>query len=280
MMTLPNLLRAPLSLSLALLAVVAACVKKNPGQAGAETNDAGMSAENRTAELTRLSRHLLTRTDEEKARLARVLHDGLGSTLTAVNLDLSWLQKKLADQPAFAQRLARAREVLASTVQMKRDIMHDLHPTALDSLGLGPAIESYAAEFSTNHAIAVETEVPEDLPLPGHGAPIALFRICEEALANAAHHAQASAIRILVREENDCVVLEVSDNGIGIDAGATHGTPTSTGLLIMHERAASLGGTCEVTRGPQECGTLVRVSIPRAEVTGTPLVERRAASRP
>lgn len=276
-MTFPNLLRAPLSLSLALLAVVAACVKKSPARATNPSDDTGMDTTARIAELTRLSRHLLTDTDMEKARLARVLHDGLGSTLTAVNLDLSWLQQRMTDQPAFAQRLARAREVLASTVQMKRDIMHDLHPTALDTLGLCAAIESYAVEFARATSLQVETELPEDLPAPARGAPIALFRICQEALTNAALHARASVIKISVGDDEASTVLTVSDNGTGIAAEKIRGTPATTGLLIMHERAASLGGTCSVTRG-QNGGTVVTVSIPRAEM-GAPHVERRAATR-
>ena len=75
-------------------------------------------------ELTRLSHRLLTAGEEEKARIARNLHDGLGSTLTAVNLDLFWVQQRLADQPALASRLARAIEVLASTVEMNRGLNH------------------------------------------------------------------------------------------------------------------------------------------------------------
>jgi signal transduction histidine kinase len=213
----------------------------------------------RAEELTLLARHLLTAGEEEKSRIARALHDGLGSTLTAVNLDLFWIQQRLADQPAIASRLARAKEVLASTVEMKRRIIHELRPTVLDTLGLSAALESHAADFSQRNAVPVEAELPDETPALKDGAPIALFRICEEALINAARDAQATSIRISLREEPAGIVLEVIDNGIGIDlqAGAV-----SIGLLSMRERASAIGGTLSVARGAGGRGTVVRVIVP------------------
>src|SRR5258705_12319786 len=145
-----SLIRAPLTIGLALAAVAAACFKSSQGKSASPVQAAdqpAQTAEDRAEELTRLSRRLLISSEEEKARIARDLHDGLGSTLTAVNLDLYWVQQRLADQPALASRLGRAIEVLASTVEMKRRIIHSLRPAALDNLGLGLAIESHVAEF-------------------------------------------------------------------------------------------------------------------------------------
>src|SRR3954470_3441054 len=149
-MTLKSLLRTPLTIGIAVGAVAAACFKKsqqkNPSASPSATAVRD-SAHDRVDGLTQLSRRLLISTEEEKARIARELHDNLGSTLTAVNLDLFWVQQRLTDQPALANRLGRAIEVLASTVEMKRRIIHSLRPAALDNLGLGLAIESHVADF-------------------------------------------------------------------------------------------------------------------------------------
>lgn len=124
-MSFRNLLRAPLALSLAFLAVAATCLNKSRAsdiETSTLNGRCDKGAQARAEELIHLSRHLLTAGEEEKARIARSLHDELGSTLTAVNLDLFWIQQRLADQPEVANRLARARAVLASTVEMKRRI--------------------------------------------------------------------------------------------------------------------------------------------------------------
>ena len=277
-----KLLLAPLSLGLALLAFAATCLKKTrAGDSGpTPPNDhCDEGAQARVEELARLSRHLLTVGEEEKARIARDLHDGLGSSLTAVNLDLFWLQQRLADQPEVANRLARAREVLASTVEMKRRIMHDLHPTVLDSLGLAAAIESHAADFSRSNAIPIETELSDELPALEKGVPIALFRIYQEALTNAARHARATSIGIVLRKERSCIILEVIDNGIGINLKVPGGMPTSIGLLSMRERAAAISGTLSVERGAGGRGTVVKVILPRVDAE-TSTVNRPGASRP
>ncbi len=253
-MSFRNLLRGPL----AFIKRGRVTSTESPHRASRCDEDAVTRAE----ELTRLSRHLLTAGEDEKSRIARALHDGLGSTLTAVNLDLFWIQQRLADQPAIANRLARATEVLASTVEMKRRIIHELRPTVLDTLGVSAALESHAAEFSQRHAVAVETELPDESPALQDGASIALFRICEEALSNAAHHARAASIRISLREERGSVTLEIVDNGIGFELKPGGAVPASLGLLGMRERAAAIGGTLSIERGAGGRGTIVRVVLP------------------
>ena len=267
-MSFHTLLRTPLSLSLALLAIAAACIKKGGSsevQPKPSNRPVDADSQQHAAELTRLSRHLLTVGEEEKARIARALHDGLGSTLTAVNMDLSWIQQRLTDQPALATRLARAREVLASTVEMKRRLIHELRPAALDSLGLSAALESHALDFSKSHSIPIETDLPDELPALTTGTLIALFRIYQEALTNAARHAQATSVKISLREEGASLVLEVSDNGIGFDRKAGRGITTSIGLLNMRERAAAIGATLSIEDNAPGSGTVVRVVLPRVD---------------
>ena len=273
-MSFRNLLRAPLALSLALITIAAACLTKRRATDAGPTRLPGRfdeGAQARAEELSCLSRHLLTVGEEERSRIARELHNELGSTLTAVNLDLFWIQQRLADQPAIAQRLARAIGTLASTVEMQRRLIHDLRPTVLDTLGLSAAIESHAADFSKRNAIPIETELLDELPALKNGVPIALFRICQEALNNAARQAKARSIRILLRKGPACVILEVIDNGIGIERTATGGLTTSIGLLSMRERAAAIGGALSVERGAAGNGTVVRVISP-CEDAESPLI--------
>src|SRR5688572_4602742 len=203
------------------------------------------TVEARTEELSGLSRHLLTAREEEKARIARELHDELGSSLTAVNMDLAWVRQRL-DDPVLATRLARAAEVLTSTVAMKRRIIHELRPSMLDNLGLSSAIESHAADFSDQIGVPIETEVPDELPRLKDGSSIALFRIFQEALTNASLHAKATQIKVSLRPEGERLVLEVVDDGVGVGVGvgtrARMGT-RNHGILSMRERALHLGGT-------------------------------------
>ena len=266
-MTFKSLIRAPLTIGLALTAVAAACFKSSQRKPAAPLQAAdqpAQTAEGRAEELAHLSRRLLISSEEEKARIARDLHDGLGSTLTAVNLDLYWVQQRLADQPALASRLGRAIEVLASTVEMKRRIIHALRPAALDNLGLGLAIESHVAEFEKTCPVPIEMDLPSELPALSSQAAIALFRIYQEALNNAVQRAGATTIAISLRDERGAIILTVADDGDGIENEAGREPPAALGLLIMRERAAALEGTLTISRGAGGRGTVVTAWLPYA----------------
>jgi signal transduction histidine kinase len=277
-MTLKSLLRTPLTIGIAVGAVAAAYFKKsrqkNPSASPSATAVPD-SAHDRVDGLTQLSRRLLISTEEEKARIARELHDNLGSTLTAVNLDLFWVQQRLTDQPALANRLGRAIEVLASTVEMKRRIIHSLRPAALDNLGLGLAIESHVAEFEKTSPVPIEMDLPSDFPALSSHAAIALFRIYQEALDNAVTHAGTTSIAVSLRDESGAVTLIVADDGDGVAADAAIRLPATLGLLTMRERAAALDGTLTVTRGAGGRGTVVTAWLPPAAAAAT----GRAAAR-
>jgi signal transduction histidine kinase len=177
-------------------------------------------------------------------------------------MDLAWVRQRL-DDPVLATRLARAAEVLTSTVQMKRRIIHELRPSMLDNLGLSSAIESHAADFSEQIGVPIETDMPDELPPLKDGYSIALFRIFQEALTNASLHAKATQIKVSLRPEGERIILEVVDDGVGVDVGAQARTGTGNhGLLSMRERALHMGGTVSVTRGAGQRGTVVRVELP------------------
>ena len=264
LMSLRNLLRSPLSLGLALGALAAACFTKKPGaksrQAGRSPASAAAGVSNRTEEITRLARQLLISGEEDKARIARELHDGLGSTLTAVNLDLYWVQQRLVDQPALANRLARAIDVLASTVDIKRRIIHSLRPAALDNLGLSLAIESNVGEFKKSCTVPVEMDLAGELPPLTPQASIALFRIYQEALADAAENAGTNSIKVSLHDEGKGISLEVTDDGQWANGAAQDTDPVD--YLTMRERAAAVEGILTVSHGPNGRGTTVRAFLP------------------
>lgn len=215
----------------------------------------------RTDDLSRLSRHLMTVREDEKAKIARELHDELGSNLTAARMDLAWVAQRVAENAPVAQRVARASEVVRATVDLGRRIIHDLRPPLLDDLGLSAAIEAHVMELRKHSGLKVHIEVPDELPELAEGCPIALFRIMQEALTNVLRYAQAGRVKVSLRRDGSSVVLEITDDGIGLSDGAL-AKSMSHGLLGMRERAAQIGGAFNIARGAGNKGTVVRVTLP------------------
>ena len=222
----------------------------------------------RTDDLQQLSRYLMSVREEEKSRIARELHDEMGSGLTAVNMDLMSVRQRLGEDP-LAQRLGRASETLKATVEGMRRIIEDLRPTMLESLGLREAVRSWSKEAAERAGVAVTIDIPDELPPLPAGSPIGLFRIVQEALTNALRHAKAKTIRVSLRSDGDNVVLEVVDDGVGIaprPAGPAGAKRHAHGLLGIRERAMAMGGTCTVGGAPGGRGTEVRVTVPVAKL--------------
>src|SRR5688500_15496419 len=225
----------------------------------------------RTDELQQLSRYLMSVREEEKSRIARELHDEMGSGLTAVNMDMMSVRQRLGEDP-LAQRLGRAAETLKATVEGMRRIIEDLRPTMLESLGLREAVRSWSKDAAERAGVALTIDIPDELPPLPAGSPIGLFRIVQEALTNALRHAKAKSIRLSLRVDEDKVVLEVVDDGVGIAPRAA-GSPKrhAHGLLGIRERAMAMGGTCTVGGAPGGRGTEVRVTVPVAKVRAAPV---------
>jgi signal transduction histidine kinase len=219
----------------------------------------------RTAELRDLSRYLMSAREEEKARIARELHDEMGSSLTAVNMDLMSVRQRLGEESPLASRLVRAAGTLKSTVEAMRRIIEDLRPTMLESLGLREAVRSWATDYAGRVGIPLALDIPEELPPLPAGSPIGLFRIVQEAITNSIRHAKGKSIRLSMRVDGDSVVLEVVDDGVGISPRAA-GAALSHGLLGIRERATAMGGASTIGPGPGGRGTEVRVTVPAAKV--------------
>jgi signal transduction histidine kinase len=216
----------------------------------------------RTEQLSVLSRHLIRVSEEEKARLARELHDEMGANLTAIGMYLASVGEQLKDShPAQAAMLARARATLVDTVELKRRIIEDLRPSLLDNMGLAAALESYCEDFCRATGVDCEALIDRSVDSAGPMQAIALFRITQESLNNVAKYAKAQHVVVHLAREGEALVLEVSDDGVGIPPDAMR-RPKSHGLLGMRERALLLGGTLKVDRGVNGIGTSVQACVP------------------
>jgi signal transduction histidine kinase len=242
----------------------------NAERALQQTNDhlESLVAE-RTEQLSVLSRHLIRVSEEEKAKLARELHDEMGANLTAIGMHLASVGDHLkSTHPAQAETLGRARAVLVETVELKRRIVEDLRPSLLDNLGLSAALQSYCEDFGRTTGVDCEALIDGDIDSAGSAQSIALFRIAQESLNNVAKYAQARHVVVHLAREGEAFTLEVSDDGVGIPPDAMR-RPKSHGLLGMRERALLLGGTLRVDRGVNGIGTSVHAIVPVTAPGGT-----------
>jgi signal transduction histidine kinase len=226
----------------------------------------------RTEQLSVLSRHLISVSEEEKARLARELHDELGANLTSINFDMNAVADCLrAQSPDLAAMLDRARTTLVDTVELKRRIVENLRPSLLDNLGLAAALHSYCEEYAGVTGLDCEALIEGEVDAAGPMQAIAVFRIVQEALNNIAKYAQARHVIVHLSREDGGLSLEVTDDGIGIEL-ETASKPKSHGLLGMRERALLLGGTLRIKRGVNSVGTCVEAFIPLMEKGAVPSV--------
>ena len=198
-------------------------------------------------ELRELSANLQNVREEEKTRIARELHDDLGQQLTALKMDISSVELAIETtaQPQLLQQLREMRRLIDATVASVRRIAADLRPVMLDDLGLIPAIEWLANDFTNRYGIDVKRHIEVgDTSFTPTGATT-LFRIVQEALTNVARHAEATLVTLTVRVEAGVCVLQIADNGHGANRSPTS-AEKSFGLLGIRERAHMLGGTVEI----------------------------------
>jgi signal transduction histidine kinase len=221
-------------------------------------------------QLRALAARLQTVREQERARIARQIHDELGQALTAIKMDFAYLIARLPDNgKQFQERTNSILKLTDDTIQKVRRIAAELRPGILDDLGLAAAIEWQAQEFQARAGIRCLVDLPEDEISSDRDRSTAIFRIFQETLTNVARHAQATRVDVRLEKGATELILEVRDDGKGIEAGKIQDSK-SLGLLGMRERALILGGTLEV-RGRKGEGTTLRVRIP---------VERRKAARP
>jgi PAS domain S-box-containing protein len=211
-----------------------------------------------------LSAHLEAVREDERAALAREIHDNLGQALTALKIDLSWLSFHIASdggrpRNVVQERIEEMRRLLDGTIDGVRRISSDLRPGVLDDLGLLAAVEWQAQEFERRAGIhcAVRSTLPDGRL--DRRLSTGIFRILQEVLTNVARHAHARSVEIALLCESGRLVLEVRDDGVGItpEDGAR---PDALGLLGMRERARHIGGHI-VFEGAPGRGTTVRLTV-------------------
>jgi PAS domain S-box-containing protein len=218
-------------------------------------------------ELRELSARVLEAREEEKTLIARELHDELGQLLTALKMDVAWLRERLpAAAPETTAKVEQMNAVLDQTVGSVRRISADLRPLMLDDLGLIDAASWLVEDFAQRSGISCALELPQGPELDSLARAIAtaLYRALQESLTNIGRHAQAKHARIVLRLDDAAALLEVEDDGRGIDAEDI-AKPRSLGLKGMRERALYLGGTLEVGRAARG-GTRLRLRLPLAGV--------------
>jgi signal transduction histidine kinase len=209
-----------------------------------------------TADLQRSRERLVLAREEERRRLRRDLHDGLGPQLAALALKLDAARNLLAGNPQQAgQLLDDVRAQTQAAIGDVRRLVYDLRPPALDQLGLVGALQQQAAQ-STTPDLAVRVVAPPDLAALPAAVEVAAYRIVAEALANVVRHTQARRCTVWLCLD-DALYVAVDDDGTGLPADLRAGV----GFLSMRERAAELGGACRIERRP-EGGTRVIARLP------------------
>jgi len=201
--------------------------------------------------------------EQERQRIARELHDETSQVLTSLLISLAVLEESIETQEA-RQRIADTRALAHSTLRAIRNLSIDLRPSALDDLGLIPALRWYVKEYQKKCSIEIEFHAPgfkERLPPE---METALYRIVQECLTNTAKHANAYKVTILLKENTDLVYARIVDDGQGFDYEALLKTPIQErglGLAGMQERAVLLDGKLNIHSVPGQ-GTTVEVSVP------------------
>ncbi len=218
-----------------------------------------------THDLQRSRERLVTAREEERRRLRRDLHDGLGPILSSVLLKLGAVRRQLPPGTGTEDLIAESSEDLRNAIGDIRRVVHDLRPPVLDQLGLATAMRDFAESCSTRDEVGthVTVDLPETLPPLSAAVEVAIYRIMQEALTNAVRHASADKciVRLSIEETEDryLLILDVSDNGVGLRSDHTAGV----GLASMRERAEELGGSFHMESQPRT-GTRLLASVPMA----------------
>jgi two-component system sensor histidine kinase UhpB len=221
--------------------------------------------ESRSRRLEALSARVASAQEQERARIARELHDGLGQMLTAIKLGMAAAARELSGHQASAKaHLEGARALIDEGLDEVQRVVLDLRPPALDSLGLPAALNACVRDIARASGIEVTVEAaPFDRRLPA-AVETALYRICQEALTNAVRHANAQRVEVTLAEDGRRVHMAVVDDGVGFDPAETTRSDRAVegvGLLSMERRAAEVEGVFRIDSTPG-AGTRVHVWVP------------------
>ncbi len=226
--------------------------------------------DSRTDELRRLSVRLMSMQDQERRRIARDLHDGLGQELAVAKMvvDRLTLEKQASPQ---GEGWLQASNIIDRAIQQVRTMSHLLHPPLLDEVGLLSALSWFVEGLAKRSGIEASLDVqPKDFPRLSSDVETAVFRIVQEALTNVFRHSGARYVWITLSQKEGRITVSVRDDGKGIGAGIAELRPDSVGVGIggMRQRAKEFGGNLQLTNANP--GTLVELTIPTSGVLREP----------
>ncbi len=216
---------------------------------------------NSREQLRNLSIYLQSVREKESTRIAREIHDELGQSLTAIQMDLAWLLGRLpsGDLP-LAAKVQQMRRLVDTTVDSVHRISTELRPILLDDLGLTAAIEWQVQEFQERTGVRCKASLNITDSLVEKDLATAIFRVLQEALTNVARHAEATAVHVALKQKGGELRLDVSDNGKGITAEQIE-QANAFGIIGIRERVNLWGGNVSIAGKPQK-GTTIKVRIP------------------
>jgi len=237
---------------------------RNIARIGATLNEVldGLTADR--LRVRHLASQVISAGDQERAHIARELHDSTAQALSAVEMILT---SALRDPMAISdERLRILRDIVTQALQEVRTLSHNVHPRVLDDLGLVAALEFLARRAREQHRIAVWVTSDAHQPVPPAVASV-LYRVAQEAVRNAVRHGRAGELRLALVVDADAAVLEVRDDGTGFDVAAVEAARTGMGIFIMRERLALVDGDLVIESSPAS-GTAVRARVGLASRSG------------
>ena len=215
--------------------------------------------------LADFAEHLQATIEQERASIAREIHDDIGGALAAVKLDLAWIGRHLSD-PQTLGHVQAATEMLQHALGASQRIMMNLRPAILDQ-GLVAAVDWLATGFERRTGIRTTFRSTTTDQVLSKEIQLAAYRTAQEALTNISKHARCTQVGIDLTDTNSVLTLEVSDNGQGF-APALAGKPKAYGLKGLHERAKSVGGWLDISTADGR-GASIILSVPLAQAAGT-----------
>ena len=210
----------------------------------------------------RLAAQVISAQDEERARIARELHDSTAQMLAAIMLQLGVAARENTS-PVLDERIATLREMVSEALEEVRTISHTIHPRVLDDLGLAAALEWLARQTREQDSLDVEVFADDGPAIPKLPASV-LYRIAQESLRNAVRHAQARRVELWLRRAPGTATLEVVDDGRGFDVRRAEERRPGMGLFSMRERVGLVNGTLALVSAPGK-GTRVVATVPLTE---------------
>ncbi|HEX8954793.1 MAG TPA: sensor histidine kinase [Burkholderiaceae bacterium] len=239
-------------------------LKRSKTELESKNGDLKTEIASRARQLAALSRHLLAVAEQEKASLARELHDELGANLTAIRLDLLVMMEKLKQKESgLAVQLSKTLQLLQRAHDIKRRIVEDLHPSMLENLGLAAAVRAYCDEVAQRSGLHVGVDMDEGPARIDAERAIAIYRIIQESLTNILKYARASRVSIRLARNAGGLLLRIVDDGIGFAESALDKFKAH-GIVGMRERATLLGGSFHLGAGEHGRGTCIEVFLPNA----------------